>query len=209
MKKRILTAVLAGAFALSACAAMSGCGDDKDKDKKTPATTASTQSTTVAATTANSDSENETNDSNISSDTQSSANGYLTTIPPADEQAVKSAGNYITDAALNAAGYSSADGYYGSVYSTYVSSGVTYYFVTILNSNNILQTMIWVSEDGVTTYDSETFYNTFILPDISQQSSDSDQPATYWIIPSGPDGAEAGDEDADSDEDNTVAPYQE
>lgn len=209
MNKKILTIVLAGAIALASAATLAGCGEKKDDNKKVMTTTAIATTKPVATTAAASTTANATdaNGNNI----QATNSNNLSTIAPNADAANVNNSNGIVDAALAAGGYSKANGFWGSIYTSYDVNGTTYYAVNILDENNMVQTMIWVSPDG-TTFDDVTFYNNYIAPDYNADPNKTvEQSPTYYIgqdghgYPTTPVYADEGDYDG---EDNTVAAYQ-
>lgn len=194
MKNRILAAVLAGIIAAASAATLAGCGKSNDKSSKISTTIkpmGTTAATTVPGTTSATGSTVAIQDEN---------GNILSTLPP-NENAQQPSGNSVTDAALSYFGVSSANGYSSSVYNTYTTaSGANYYLVVVTDSKGIVTGMVWVSEDGSATFDTEAFYSTYIKPELNNgdNSDNSGEQATYWISPKGPDHAEAGDS-SDSD----------
>lgn len=231
MKNCILTAVLIGVITAASVMTLASCGDKNDKSSGKISTTTkpgAITGSTAAAVTKASDNTVASGNTATTAAIQDENGNILTTLAP-NEEAQQSAGNTITDTALVFFGVSAANGYYASVYTSYTTaSGVTYYYVNVMDANNIVKGMVWVGEDG-TTVDSDTFYNTYIKPELGTNANGGDnQQATYWITPKGPDHADAGegnnvDNNANYDNnnnynydnngnyeaygDNTVAPY--
>ena len=214
MHKRILTIALACAIALASAATLAGCGEKKEDDKKVKTTTvsATTKPSTAPGTTAAAVA-TDANGNTVSADNAAGTNpNNLTTLAPDSNAANADNSNGIVDSALAAGGYSKANGYWGSIYTSYTSNGVTYYAVNILDANNIVQNMIWVSPDG-TTFDSQTFYDAYIAPDYNADPNRFvEESPTYYI---GQDGqgypttpVYADENNYNNGEDNTVAAYQ-
>ena len=203
MCKKAFAFVLAFVIAAASIATLAGCGKSEDKNKKTT-TTAATKAPTTAAATEGTDSGENSGDSSATEAATVVVGGDQSSVTP-DPSYSNSSGNYLVDAVLNYTGLTSANGYYGQVYGSYTSNGVTYYSIYVFNSTNAAEGMWYISSDGSTIIDSVTFYNQYIAPDYDADPiTADDETPTYYISPNGPDNADAGDYGAD----NTVAPYE-
>lgn len=206
MRKKAFAFVLAFVIAAASAATLAGCGKSEDKNKKTSSTVATTK---APATTAAAESTTSGSDSDDSTATEAATvvvGGDAQSSVTPDPNYNNSSGNSLVDAVLNYTGLTPANGYYGQIYGSYTSNGVTYYSVNVFNSSNAAEGMWYVSPDGSMVMDSVSFYNQYIAPDYDADPiTADDETPTYYISPNGPDNADAGDDGAD----NTVAPYAE
>ena len=195
--KRILSILIAGALAISMCAALTGCGRDRSKN------TSSSVTSTIKATTP-------TKPVSTTAPTETGNENQSTTIAvnPNDLSSIKpkvnyknEEGAYLEKAALEEADLADEDGYYAQVYGSYKHDGKIYFAVVIFDSKDTFDSMWWVNEEGDEVIDSDTFYKDYIAPDYGVSNGGS-VPAYYIdsnITPKSDSDKSDSDSDSDSD----------